>query len=95
MATRNTINRITSRIDELAERHTPSRGPIMIVVRDEAECRARLREIEAAGGLAARQVLFHLHRRAALVSAAQDVAAGQDAEQERMPARRAVDSSAS
>ena len=31
MATRNTISRITSRIDDLAERLTPSQGPIMIV----------------------------------------------------------------
>jgi hypothetical protein len=30
MATRNTISRITTRIDELAERLAPSRGPIMI-----------------------------------------------------------------
>ena len=31
MAPRNTINRITSRIDELTERLTPDRGPITIV----------------------------------------------------------------
>jgi hypothetical protein len=49
MAARNTISRITSRIDELAERLTPNRGPITIVGCDEAECRARLREIEARG----------------------------------------------
>jgi hypothetical protein len=46
MATRNTISRITSRIDDLTERYTPSRVPIMIAVRDEAEYRAKLREIE-------------------------------------------------
>jgi hypothetical protein len=58
MATRNTISRITSRIDELTERHTPSRAPILIAVRDEAEYRAKLREIEAAWGPSARQVIF-------------------------------------
>jgi hypothetical protein len=58
MATRNTINRITSRIDDLAERYTPSGGPILIAVRDEAEYRAKLREIEAAWGPSARQVIF-------------------------------------
>ncbi len=31
MAARNTISRITSRIDELAERHTPGRGLITII----------------------------------------------------------------
>jgi hypothetical protein len=30
----------------------------MIAVRDEAECRAKLREIEAAGGPSGRQVIF-------------------------------------
>jgi hypothetical protein len=55
---RNTISRITSRIDELAERLTPNRGLITIVVGDDAECRARLKEIEAAGELAGRDVRF-------------------------------------
>jgi hypothetical protein len=50
MATRNTISRITSRIDELTERHAPSGAPILIAVRDEADFRAKLREIEAAWG---------------------------------------------
>jgi hypothetical protein len=58
MATRNTISRIRSRIDELTERHTPSGGPILIAVRDEAEYRARLREIEAGGGPSGRRVIF-------------------------------------
>ena len=58
MATRNTISRITSRIDELTERLTPSGGPIIIAVRDEAEHRARLREIEAAGGPSGRRIIF-------------------------------------
>ena len=57
MTTRNTINRITSRIDELAERHTPSH-PILIAVQDEAEHRARLKEIEAAGKPSGRRVIF-------------------------------------
>jgi hypothetical protein len=90
MATRNTISRITSRIDELAERHTPNRAPIMIAVCDEAEYRAKLREIEAAGGLSGRQVIFirtGVPRSAEFRewSAAQDVA---DAQQASMPARR-------
>jgi hypothetical protein len=50
MAPRNTISHITSRIDEL----TPSPGWITIVGGDQAECRMRLKEIEAAGGLAGR-----------------------------------------
>ena len=58
MATRNTISRITTRIDELAERLAPSRGPIMIVGGDVAECQMRLREIEAAGGLSGREPRF-------------------------------------
>jgi hypothetical protein len=36
---RNTISRITSRIDGLAERLTPNRGPITIVGGDEARVR--------------------------------------------------------
>jgi hypothetical protein len=58
MAARNTINRITSRIDELTERLTPNRGLITIGGCDEAECRRQLKEIEAAGRLAGRQVRF-------------------------------------
>ena len=49
MAARNTISRLTSRIDDLAERRLPRRGPVTIVGGDEAECRRRLQEIEAAG----------------------------------------------
>jgi hypothetical protein len=97
MATRNTISRITSRIDELTERHTPSRAPILIAVCDEAEYRVKLREIEAAGGLSGRRVIFirtGVPRRSAGFgqwSAAQDVVA----DQESMPARRVGDPSAS
>jgi hypothetical protein len=81
MATRNTISRITSRIDELTERHTPSRAPILIAVSDEAEYRVK-REIEAAGGLSGRRVIFirtGVPRRSAEFgqwSAAKDVADG-------------------
>ena len=49
MAPRNTISRLTSRIEDLAERRLPRRGPVTIVGADEAECRKRLEEIEAAG----------------------------------------------
>ncbi|HEY7229157.1 MAG TPA: hypothetical protein VH558_02170 [Pseudolabrys sp.] len=56
MAPRNTLNRITSRIDELAERLTPNREPITIIGTDEAACQARLEELEAAGQLAGRRV---------------------------------------
>jgi hypothetical protein len=45
-------------VDELTERHTPSRAPILISVCDEAEYRVKLREIEAAGGLSGRRVIF-------------------------------------
>ena len=48
MAPRNTISRLTSRIDELAERLAPNRGLTTIVGGDEAECRTRLKEIGAA-----------------------------------------------
>ena len=58
MAPRNTISRITSRIDELTERLTPGRGLITIVGADRAECQMRLEEIEAAGELAGRRVRF-------------------------------------
>jgi hypothetical protein len=56
MAPRNTISRITSRIDELTERRPPKL--ITIVGGDKAECRKRLAEIEAAGELAGRDVRF-------------------------------------
>ena len=49
---RNTISRITSRIDDLTERLTPEL--ITIVGGDEAECQRRLEEIEAAGKVAGR-----------------------------------------
>jgi hypothetical protein len=42
------------RIDELTEQLTPGRGLITIVGADQAECGMRLKEIEAAGGLAGR-----------------------------------------
>ena len=49
MAARNTISRLTSRIEDLAERRLPRRGPVNIVGADEAECRKHLEELEAAG----------------------------------------------
>ena len=49
MAARNTISRLTSRIEDLAEQRLPRRGPVNIVGADEAECRKRLEELEAAG----------------------------------------------
>ena len=49
MAARNTISRLTSRIEDLAERRLPRQGPVNIVGADEAECRKRLEELEAAG----------------------------------------------
>ena len=56
MAPRNTISRITSRIDELTKRLSPEL--ITIVGADRAECQMRLEEIEAAGELTGRQVRF-------------------------------------
>jgi hypothetical protein len=50
MAPRNTISRLTSRIDELTERLTPNRGLITIIGGNEAGCRRRLEEIDAAWG---------------------------------------------
>jgi len=99
MATRNTISRITSRIDELTERRTPSGAPILIAVCDDAEYRTKLREIEAAGGLSGRRVIFirtGVPRSAKFRqwSAVQDVAPGQVGEQESMPARQVGDPSA-
>jgi len=58
MAPRNTISRITSRIDELTKRLPPEL--ITIVGADTAECQMRLEEIEAAGELAGRRVRFML-----------------------------------
>jgi hypothetical protein len=49
MAPRNTISRLTSRIDDLAQRLAPNRGLTTVVGGDRAECRRRLQEIEAAG----------------------------------------------
>jgi hypothetical protein len=49
MAARNTISRLTSRIEDLAERRLPRQGPVNIVGADEAECRKHLEELEAAG----------------------------------------------
>jgi hypothetical protein len=54
MAARNTISRLTSRIDDLAQRLAPNRGLTTIVGGDREECRTRLKEIEAAGGLSDR-----------------------------------------
>jgi hypothetical protein len=54
MAPRNTISRLTSRIENLTERLAPNPGWITIVGGDQAECQMRLEEIEAAGGLAGR-----------------------------------------
>ena len=51
MAPRNTVSQLTSRIDDLAQRLAPNRGLITVVGGDRAECHARLKEIEAAGGL--------------------------------------------
>ena len=42
MAARNTISRLTSRIEDLAERRIPRRGPVNIVGADRAECLKRL-----------------------------------------------------
>jgi hypothetical protein len=54
MAPRNTISRLTSRIEDLAERRLPRRGPITIVGAAEAECRRRLKEIQAGGEVTGR-----------------------------------------
>jgi hypothetical protein len=54
---RNTISRITSRIDDLTERLASSRGLLTIVGADHAECHRQLTEIEASG-LAGRDVQF-------------------------------------
>ena len=58
MAPRNTISRITSRIDELTKRLPPEL--ITIVGAGIAECQMRVEEIEAAGELAGRRVRFML-----------------------------------
>jgi hypothetical protein len=49
---RNTISRITSRIDELTKRRT-SKLITLVAGADEAECHKRLDEIKAAGGVRA------------------------------------------
>jgi hypothetical protein len=49
MAPRNTISRLTSRIDDLAQRLAPNRGLTTVVGGNQAECRAQLQKIEAAG----------------------------------------------
>ena len=49
MTARNTISRLTSRIEDLAERRIPRRGPVNIVGADRAECLKRLEDLEAAG----------------------------------------------
>jgi hypothetical protein len=49
MAPRNTISRITSRIDHLTERLTPEPELITLVVADKAECQRRLEEMKAMG----------------------------------------------
>jgi hypothetical protein len=59
---RNTISSITSRIDELAERLTPERGLITIIGGNEAGCRRRLEEIDAAGKRAGRHVKGRKHK---------------------------------
>jgi hypothetical protein len=56
MAPRNTINRITSRIDDLTKRQPPKL--ITIIGADQAECQAQLEEMEASGRLAGRDVRF-------------------------------------
>jgi hypothetical protein len=48
MAPRNTISRLTSRIDDLTER-LPSRKRTMICGGSDAECREKLEEMRAAG----------------------------------------------
>ena len=53
MAPRNTISKLTSRIDDLTERLAP-KGLTTIVGGDAAECRRRLKEIETAGGVTGR-----------------------------------------
>ena len=47
MPPRNTINRITSRIDDLTKRHPPKL--ITIVGGDKVECQAQLEEMKASG----------------------------------------------
>ena len=46
---RQAITRLTSRIEDLAERRIPRRGPVNIVGADRAECLKRLEEMKAAG----------------------------------------------
>ena len=57
MAPRNTISRLTSRIDDLTER-LPSRKRTMICGGSDAECREKLEAMRAAGQPIGRRVLF-------------------------------------
>ena len=54
---RNTISQLTSRIEDLAERH-PSRKRTMICGGSEAECREKLEAMRAAGQPIGRRILF-------------------------------------
>jgi hypothetical protein len=54
---RNTISRLTSRIDDLTER-LPSRKWTLVCGGSDAECRARLEEMRAAGKPITRRVRF-------------------------------------
>jgi|AmaraimetFIIA100_FD_contig_91_799641_length_1734_multi_4_in_0_out_0_4 hypothetical protein len=49
MAPRNTISRITSRIDHLPSGSLPEPELITLVVADKAECQRRLEEMKAMG----------------------------------------------
>jgi hypothetical protein len=55
---RNTINRITSRIEGLTDRLTPDPEWLTIVGGTEAHCRKRLEKIEEAGERRGRHVRF-------------------------------------
>ena len=57
MAPRNTISRLTSRIDDLTER-LPSRKRTMICGGSDAECREKLEAMRAAGHPVGRHILF-------------------------------------
>ena len=74
MAPRNTVSRLTSRIDDLAQRLAPNRGLITVVGGDRAECHARLKEIEAAGGLGdrVRFIITGVRRRGSAGGATKD-----------------------
>ena len=57
MAPRNTITRLTSRIDDLTER-LPDRKRTMICGGSDAECREKLEAMRAAGQPIGRRILF-------------------------------------